>query len=214
MSLTLRRVGGLFHVARCSFSSSIKPRPRPSTADVERISKGERARKRGVGSRLVPHRLNEAERKEFEVAKRRGFVSLRNTGWRAARSDSPLANLFMLYCDARGQPCISLQRGVHIDAANTLGDTVVVDLSPLRTLDLTAQAAAIVGLLPPPSRDGMIDRTDVAACGLDSSAVSRSLLEDPIWKVPALAITASFGVRADAKAFAAAVAGMRNDLQL
>jgi len=43
------------------FSSSV----RPSVSDVERISKGQRARKRGTGSRSVPHRLNAAEQKEF-----------------------------------------------------------------------------------------------------------------------------------------------------
>jgi hypothetical protein len=33
----------------------------------ERISKGQAAKKRGTGSRGVPHRLNEAERKEWDL---------------------------------------------------------------------------------------------------------------------------------------------------
>jgi hypothetical protein len=39
----------------CKFS-------RPSLDDIERISKGLAATKRGVGSRMVPHRLNNAGR--------------------------------------------------------------------------------------------------------------------------------------------------------
>ena len=35
---------------------------RPDISDVERISRGEGAKRRGTGSREVPHRLNEAER--------------------------------------------------------------------------------------------------------------------------------------------------------
>lgn len=38
---------------------------RPSLDDVERISKGQAAKRRGTGSRAVPHRLNEMERKEW-----------------------------------------------------------------------------------------------------------------------------------------------------
>jgi len=40
---------------------------RPSIDDVERISKGLAAKRRGTGSRAVPHRLNEAERKEWVI---------------------------------------------------------------------------------------------------------------------------------------------------
>ena len=42
---------------------------RPSLDDVERISRGQAAKKRGTGSRAVPHRLNNMERKELELAK-------------------------------------------------------------------------------------------------------------------------------------------------
>ena len=38
---------------------------RPTLDDVERISKGQAAKRRGTGSRAVPHRLNEMERKEW-----------------------------------------------------------------------------------------------------------------------------------------------------
>lgn len=90
------------------FASSV----RPSLDDVERISRGQAAKKRGTGSRAVPHRLNEMERKEWEVAKKRRYLALRGTGWRKERGDSPLANIYRQLCDALAIPSISLQRGV------------------------------------------------------------------------------------------------------
>jgi hypothetical protein len=74
--------------------SSATNKFRPSLDDVERISYGQAAKKRGVGSRSVPHRLNASERKEWELAKKRAFVLLRGTGWRKERGDSPLANIY------------------------------------------------------------------------------------------------------------------------
>lgn len=44
---------------------------RPSIDDVERLSRGEGAKRRGVGSREVPHRLNADERVQFDLAKKR-----------------------------------------------------------------------------------------------------------------------------------------------
>ena len=86
---------------------------RPSTDDVERISKGLAAKRRGTGSRSVPHRLNSEERIEWEIAKKKKFLVLRGTGWRKERGDSPLANIYRQYCDATEIPCISVQRGKH-----------------------------------------------------------------------------------------------------
>jgi len=82
----------------CKFS-------RPSLDDIERISKGLAATKRGVGSRMVPHRLNNAERIEWDLAKSRKFLQLRGTGWRKERGDSPLANIYRNYCDSQAIPC-------------------------------------------------------------------------------------------------------------
>jgi hypothetical protein len=103
---------------------------RPSLDDVERISKGQAAKRRGVGSRAVCHRLNEMERKEFDLAKKLGFVQLRGTGYRRERKGSPLANIHRQLCDALARPCIEIHRGLGTDAS----DEVVVDLSPLRPL--------------------------------------------------------------------------------
>lgn len=81
---------------------------RPTLDDVERISQGKSAKKRGTGSRAVPHRLNASERKEWEMAKKRKYLQLRGTGWRKERGDSPLANTYRNYCDATAIPCISI----------------------------------------------------------------------------------------------------------
>ena len=39
--------------------------------DVERIARGDAAKVRGTGSRMIPHRLNQEERKLFEFAKKK-----------------------------------------------------------------------------------------------------------------------------------------------
>lgn len=62
----------------------MKVKGRPSLDDVERLSRGQAARKRGTGSRAVCHRLNESERKVCS------FQQLRILGSRvfASREDS------------------------------------------------------------------------------------------------------------------------------
>ena len=78
------------HTAASQPSPQYAPRPsvaRPSLDDVERISYGQAAKKRGTGSRGVPHRLNAAERKEWDLAKKRKYLMLRGTGWRKERGD-------------------------------------------------------------------------------------------------------------------------------
>ena len=79
---------------------------RPTIDDVERISRGQAAKRRGTGSRSVPHRLNAEERIEWDYAKLRRYLNLRGTGWRKERGDSPLANIYRNYCDALGIPSI------------------------------------------------------------------------------------------------------------
>lgn len=100
---------------------------RPTVSDVERISWGKPAKKKGTGSRGVPHRLNhDEERLLFDQARRKGFLEVAGSGWRSQRRDAPLINSYRSLCDARGQVCIVLHKG------NTGLDEVVVDLSPLR----------------------------------------------------------------------------------
>ena len=74
---------------------------RPSLDDVERISRGDAAKRRGTGSRMVPHRLNQSERKEWVLAKKRRFLLLRGSGYRKERGASPLANIYRQFCDAQ-----------------------------------------------------------------------------------------------------------------
>ncbi|KAJ8605853.1 hypothetical protein CTAYLR_000535 [Chrysophaeum taylorii] len=81
--------------------------------------------KKGTGSRGIPHRLNQAERKAFEIAKRKGFAEIAGSGWRRERRDAPLANTWRNWCDAVARPAIILHKP----------DVVVVDLSPLRRGD-------------------------------------------------------------------------------
>ena len=114
-TMALRAARGVSKVSSSMVLAARKSTVRPSLDDIDRISRGHAAKKRGTGSRAVPHRLNEKERIEFDLAKKRNFVSLRGTGWRAERGDSPLANIYRNYCDAVNQPCISVRRGIFIN---------------------------------------------------------------------------------------------------
>mmetsp|Transcript_34367 Transcript_34367/g.82807 ORF Transcript_34367/g.82807 Transcript_34367/m.82807 type:complete len:424 (-) Transcript_34367:51-1322(-) len=100
---------------------------RPTINDVERISWGKPAKKKGTGSRGVPHRLNQDERRSFEHARKKGFLEMGGSGWRSERRDAPLHNTYRSLCDARGQPAIVLHK--QDDGI----DMLVVDISPLRT---------------------------------------------------------------------------------
>jgi len=99
---------------------------RPSLDDVDRISRGQAAKRRGVGSRAVPHRLNSDERVAYDAAKKKGFLVLKGWGWRKERKGSPLRNIFRQYCDARNVVCVTILQAP--DGA----DTVEVDTSTLR----------------------------------------------------------------------------------
>lgn len=99
---------------------------RPDVNDVERISWGKPAKKKGTGSRGVPHRLNLDERFLFDNARNKGFLEIEGSGWRSQRREAPLLNTYRSLCDARGQASIVLHKG------STGMDELVCDLSPLR----------------------------------------------------------------------------------
>lgn len=123
---------------------------RPTIQDVERISWGKPAKKKGTGSRGVPHRLNESERFLFDQARRKGFLEVSGSGWRSERRDAPLVNSYRSLCDARGQVCIVLHKG------NTGVDELVIDLSPLRlplTFDTLVQDIVQFADIPPSHRE-------------------------------------------------------------
>ena len=118
-----RRRGGEFWEAKMD-----KHVWRPTLNDVERISWGKPAKKKGTGSRNVPHRLNQDERFLFELARRtKGFLELDGSGYRSQRRDSPLLNSYRSLCDARGQVAIVLHK-----STTGVDDQIVCDISPLR----------------------------------------------------------------------------------
>lgn len=100
---------------------------RPDKQDVERISWGKPARKKGTGSRGIPHRLNQEERQLWDRARQKGFLEVAGSGWRSQRRDAPLCNSYRSWCDACAQASIVVHK------SNTgVEDAVVVDISPLR----------------------------------------------------------------------------------
>lgn len=203
-----------FRVHRFSISMK-RDIVRPSIDDVERISKGLAAKKRGTGSRAVPHRLNAAERIEWDLAKSRRFVILRGTGYRKERADSPLANVYRLYCDAIGIPCISLERGLGIDSV----DVATIDFSPLRSSssELTRLVSAFKAEA---HRDddhrysslrSLEDKSSMSALGWDWGAEAGSSVESvweeaAVWRLPALTVSCEFGDRGESRRFVQAVA--------
>jgi len=110
---------------------------RPRIDDVENLSRGKAARKRGTGSRFVCHRLNQQERKCYETAKQNHFLCARGNGYRKERKGSPLWNIFRQRCDALEEVCIMIEK-------RTDDDRVVIDLSTLRVQDDTPFIHAIL----------------------------------------------------------------------
>lgn len=200
----LFRAGGSSRLILQAKKSSV----RPSLDDIDRISRGQAAKKRGTGSRAVPHRLNEKERVEFDLAKKRKFVSLRGTGWRAERGDSPLANIYRNYCDAVNQSCISVRRGIFInEEENVLGDEVIVDFSPLRKLEVQEEAVLVRSLAEQyPSVQEIVDNSDLLQLGFEEEELP-ILEQDVIWRLPVFSVSATFLERSDSKAFAEKIAG-------
>ena len=104
----LRRTAILLHTAALTraltatplFAANAAKKLRPSKDDVDRISWGKPSKKKGVGSRGTPHRLNEAERAEYDRAKARGYVEVAGSAWRKERRDAPLLNTWRNWCDA------------------------------------------------------------------------------------------------------------------
>ena len=107
---------------------------RPDVRDVERISFGQPAKKKGTGSRGVPHRLNEDERRSFDQARRKGFLEVTGSAWRSQRRDAPLLNTYRSLSDARGKPAIVLHK-LKPTSSGDHEDKLVIDLSPLRLPD-------------------------------------------------------------------------------
>lgn len=175
---------------------------RPALDDIERISYGKAAKRRGTGSRGVPHRLNEAERKEWDLAKKRRFLTLRGSGWRRERGDSPLANIYRNFCDAVGIPAISVERGLAGDS-----DTVIVDFSPLRTRDVKEIAEDCIEISKSFSNmAGYRDESAVDQLGFEPEIIDDQLINDVIWRIPVYSVKFDFTVRSESKLFAEQIA--------
>ena len=130
---------------------------RPTLLDVDRLSRGLAATRRGVGSRRVPHRLNAEERTAYEVAERKGFAVLRDGGsWRRDRKGSPLLNILRQRADAIARPLVWVEleerrrRRRDDEAAGDAAAAsahVLVDLAPLRLRAELCDAAAALQAL-------------------------------------------------------------------
>jgi hypothetical protein len=144
---------------------------RVSRDDVERLSRGQPSKRRGYGSRNVPHRLNEEEREELERAARKGYLTLLGGGNRRTRKGSPLKNIHRQWCDSRDRPQILLYKAVGGKAV----DELIIDLSPLR----------LNGLFDDPSEaEDFLVRwkaqilTEAHKCGMDLREQSSLSLEE------------------------------------
>jgi hypothetical protein len=172
---------------------------RPTLDDVERISKGQAAKRRGTGSRSVPHRLNALERKEWDLAKVRRFLMLRGTGYRKERGDSPLANIYRNYCDALGVPCISIIRSL---GRGELIDQVIVDFSPLRNVEQSKNMTVDCMNLAKNFTSAIHIDDFTSLPGYDSPVLESVFRDNVIWQLPVIAVQVQFQVRSDAKLYA------------
>ena len=196
---------------------------RISRDDVERLSRGQPAKKKGYGSRNVPHRLNEEERSEMDRASKKGYVTLSGRGNRRARKGSPLINIHRQWCDAREKPQIMLLKAI---GGKTV-DQVVVDLSPLR-LSGCFDAAQVddflvkwkVEILTAADKAGMeVEETSTEDDETFEDESEYVLTVDeanqeawatkPIWQLPPVTVTVR-GERSRAKAMAKELAVLWN----
>jgi len=200
---------------------------RISRDDVDRLSRGQPSKKKGYGSRNVPHRLNDAERAELDRAAKKGFLTVMGGGNRRTRKGSPLANIHRQWCDARAKPEILLFKAVGGRAV----DEVVVDLSPLRLQGLSKDPAlgeefmvkwktdilreahnAGMELREHHHHDDGDDDGDDAHdenCSSFTFTVEGNKQEawatQPIWKLPVVSLGVFEGERSKAKAMATAL---------
>lgn len=166
---------------------------RPTLEDVERISRGLRARRRGVGSRAVPHRLNLEERRSYDSAKDKGFLETTGEGYRRTRKGTPLPNIYRQYCDAMAVPFVHL-----VKSMTGQKDEVRIDMSTLRRVEVDCEMFEM-----------WIEMgEEMDAVDIERKEESWKLLSEddvlglPIWELPSLLVTAHFEERSKAKAFA------------
>ena len=64
----------------------------------------------------------------YNIAKKRGWLVLRGSGYRRERKASPLANIYRQYCDAMNIPCVVISN----TPTATTTTTAMIDISTLR----------------------------------------------------------------------------------
>jgi len=146
---------------------------RPSLDDVERISLGKGARKRGTGSRYVCHRLNQDERQLYDQAKHKNYLIVRGTAYRRRRKGSPVCNTFRQRCDALEQICIIIEK-------HSSGDIIKIDFSTLRMGDDAAHVSRIWNLMVEKHPDLMENAKD---CCRDATIDWEAVQNNSIWGV-------------------------------
>ena len=167
---------------------------RPTLDDVERLSLGKGARKRGTGSRHIPHRLNQDERQLYNQAKKNLYLIIKGTAYRRERKGSPLCNTFRQRCDALNQIYVVVKKYCG-------GDRVEIDFSTLRVKDDAAYVVQIIELLKKKYPEVVNKNITNNCCAkpLDLDAIRNN----PIWKVePRLLIVDSILDRSVAKSIA------------
>ncbi|KAG8458098.1 hypothetical protein KFE25_012758 [Diacronema lutheri] len=194
-------------------SARDRDKVRPTLDDVTRISFGERARQRGVGSRATPHRLNAEERAEYERAIARGYLTLQGRGYRKERKGSPLLNIWRQRSDATGTAAVWLELGAaggpRTAADGSPIDTCAVDLAPLRDGTVAQRALAAAARAAAPYTPAGAELVDLAALVVGDAAGpdDEALRTQPIWNVPFHEARFEARSRADAKALAAELVG-------
>lgn len=193
---------------------------RPTLDDVTRISFGEKAKRRGVGSRATPHRLNEEERAEYDRAIARGYLTLQGRGYRKERKGSPLLNIWRQRSDATGKAAIWLELGAaggpRASPDGSPIDTCAIDFAPLRDGEAAQRALAIAVRVAEPfvapasaEADGEPAVTIVGDAAGPSDDVLRT---QPIWNVPFHEARFDARSRTDAKSLAAELVGALADV--
>lgn len=161
---------------------------RPDLEDVLRITRGEAARRRGVGSREVCHRLNAEEAKQWAVARERGYLTLVGGGQRRERKGSPLANSWRLLSDALAHPAVVLYNSLDSPSC-----TVALDFSPLRSASMSAAAVHECRAVAALTQATLVDDF------IEEEALEEAL---PIWALPVKGLSFMCETRADGKSLA------------
>lgn len=181
---------------------------RPNLDDVDRLSRGQAAKRRGTGSRAVPHRLNAEERQSYQRAIQCGFLTLgSNLGSRRERKGSPLFNIWRMWNDAQSLPAIFfIRRGTRLPS-----DQVWVDLSTLLrpTASLPLSSSNISELVK------RVDGVTSMSGSLHADSSEEYLVEldhsegfVPTWQIPELWLKYCFEDRSEAKQSAQCVSDL------